>query len=76
MHFLNIAEASLAEVGYCLHVASRLGYVTEEAMKEFESELNGVGAPLVGLIRSTRLKKGTIPLMALLCGLLIGLLVV
>ena len=76
LHFLNIAEASLAEVGYCLHVASRLGYVTEETMKEFESELNGVGAPLVGLIRSTRLKKGTIPLMALLFGLLIGLFVV
>ena len=72
LHFLNIAEASLAEAGYCLHVASRLGYITDEALKEFESELNRVGAPLVGLIRSTRLKKGTIPLMALLCGLLIG----
>ena len=46
MHFLNIAEASLAEVGYCLHVAMRLGYVTEEAMKEL-AELNGVGAPPV-----------------------------
>ena len=51
MHFLNIAESSLAEVGYCLHVATRLGYITEETMKEFEAELNGVGAPLMGLIR-------------------------
>ena len=62
LHFLNIAEASLAEVGYCLHVATRLGYVTEEAMKELESELNGVGAPLVGLIRSMRLMKALVPL--------------
>src|SRR5712691_3608101 len=26
LHFLNIAEASLAEVSYCLHAACRLGY--------------------------------------------------
>lgn len=28
-HFLNVAEASLAETGYCLHAARRLGYVSE-----------------------------------------------
>jgi four helix bundle protein len=72
LHFLNIAEGSLAEVGYCLHVAMRLGYITEKAMIEFESELNGVGAPLVGLIRSTRLMPAVIPMLALLCGVLIG----
>lgn len=54
LHFLNIAESSLAEVGYCLHVAMRLGYITEQAMIEFEAELNGVGAPLMGLIRLTK----------------------
>src|SRR4051812_3550040 len=27
LRFLNIAEASLAEVGYCIHVARRLGYI-------------------------------------------------
>ncbi len=26
LHFLNISEASLAEVGYCIHAAWRLGY--------------------------------------------------
>jgi len=72
LHFLNIAEASRAEVGYCLHVATRLGYVTEEAMKELESELNGVGALLVGLIRSMRLMKALVPLIALVCGLVIA----
>lgn len=55
LHFLNIAEASLAEVWYCLHAAKRLGYVSEEQFTELEKELNGVGAPLAGLIRSTKL---------------------
>ena len=72
LHFLNIAESSLAEVGYCLHVAMRLGYITEQALTEFEAELNGVGAPLVGLIRSTRLTNAAIPLLTLLGGLLLG----
>jgi four helix bundle protein len=32
LHFLNIAEASLAEVSYCIHVAGRLGYVGPEPL--------------------------------------------
>jgi four helix bundle protein len=55
LHFLNIAEASLAELGYCLHVAQRLGYITAETLSDLEQDLNGVGAPLAGLVRSTRL---------------------
>ena len=31
LNFLNIAEGSLAEVGYCVHVAHRLGYISDEA---------------------------------------------
>jgi four helix bundle protein len=54
LRFLNIAEASLAEVSYCVHVAERLGYVTAQVSKELEKDLNGVGAPLVGLVRSVR----------------------
>ena len=72
LHFLNIAEGSLAEAGYCLHVAMRLGYITEETLTELEAELNGVGAPLAGLIRSTRLMPAVIPVMALLGGVLIA----
>jgi four helix bundle protein len=53
-HFLNIAEASLAEVGYCVHVAGRLGYFDETLVRELTIEANRVGAPLVGLIRSIR----------------------
>jgi len=54
LHFLNIAESSLAEVGYCIHVAGRLGYITDVVAKDLEREVRAVGAPLVGLIRSTR----------------------
>jgi four helix bundle protein len=50
-HFLNIAEASLAEVTYCLHVAKRLGYVTSDQHSILEARTRQVGAPLVGLIR-------------------------
>ena len=54
LHFLNISEGSLAELGYCLHVAHRLGYINAETLADFERDLNGVGSPLVGLVRSTR----------------------
>ena len=54
LHFLNIAESSLAEVGYCIHAACRLGYVSEELRDELEKDIKGVGAPLAGLVRSTR----------------------
>ncbi len=54
LHFLNIAEASLAEVAYCIHAAGRLGYVGSASLEGLEKDLNGVGAPLVGLIRSVR----------------------
>jgi four helix bundle protein len=54
LHFLNVAEGSLAEVAYCIHVAHRLTYVSAETAKEFERDLNGVGAPLAGLVRAIR----------------------
>jgi four helix bundle protein len=50
LHFLHVAEASLAELGYCLHVARRLGYVTDQAFGDLETEVKKVGAPLSGLI--------------------------
>jgi four helix bundle protein len=53
LNFLNIAEASLAEVGYCVHVAHRLGYIDDDLLGTLEKDLNGVGAPLTGLVRST-----------------------
>jgi four helix bundle protein len=61
LHFLNIAEGSLAEVGYCVHAAHRLGYISKESLAELEQEVRAVGAPLVGLIRSTKLTATTHP---------------
>ena len=54
LHFLNIAESSLAEVGYCVHAAMRLGYVSETVAGELDRDVRSVGAPLAGLVRSTR----------------------
>ena len=68
LYFLNIAEGSLAEVGYCLHVANRLGYISSDALAELEIDLNRVGAPLAGLVRATRLMKDVVPVFALACG--------
>jgi four helix bundle protein len=56
VNFLNIAQSSLAEVGYCIHVALRLGYINENAAAELDLEIRKVGAPLAGLIASERLK--------------------
>jgi four helix bundle protein len=52
LHFLHIASASLAEAGYCIHAACRLGYISEDARKELDSEVRRTAAPLSGLIRS------------------------
>jgi four helix bundle protein len=50
LHFLRIAAASLAEVGYCVHAAQRLGYLTVEGSSELQLEVRKTSAPLRGLI--------------------------
>ena len=57
LHFLNIAEGSLAEVWQGLHSACRLGYLSKEKFVELETELNAVGAPLTGLVRSIQRQR-------------------
>ena len=57
LSFLLIAQASLAEVGYCVHVACRLGYITGDVARILETEIKRVGAPLGGLIRSVRVNS-------------------
>jgi len=59
VNFLHIAQASLAEVGYCVHVAQRLGYLSKEQAEELEVQIKQVGAPLAGLIRTTRIRIGS-----------------
>src|SRR6185295_10787033 len=61
LHFFNIAEGSLAEVGYCVHVAGRLGYITNDTRESLEREIRAVGAPLIGLIRATRRMPNVVP---------------
>jgi len=61
LNFLNIAEGSLSEVRYCLHVANRLGYITDDAASTLERDVSAVGAPLAGLIRSTRKMPDVLP---------------
>ena len=55
LRFLNVAEASLAELAYCLHVSKRLGYLSSHEYDALESAALQVGAPLAGLVR--RVKK-------------------
>ena len=50
LHFLHVAMASLAEVGYCLHAARRLGYISEQTFSQLETDVKKAGAPLSGLI--------------------------
>ena len=54
LHFLHVAEASLAELGYCLHVARRLDYISEQVFDELETDVKKTGAPLSGLIDRRR----------------------
>jgi four helix bundle protein len=50
--FLRIALASLAELSYCIHVARRLEYITDDLKKELDLDLRRVAAPLRGLLRT------------------------
>jgi four helix bundle protein len=49
--FLRIALGSLTELGYCIHVARRLDYITEDAKAALDLEVRRVAAPLRGLLR-------------------------
>jgi four helix bundle protein len=51
-HFLNVSESSLAEVGYCLHVARRLGYIDDALYSKFDIRVRQTGAALTGLLQS------------------------
>jgi four helix bundle protein len=52
--FLNIAAASLSEVGYGLHAALRLGYIAPTTFEELDLLVRQTAAPLHGLIRRVR----------------------
>jgi hypothetical protein len=52
LHFLRIAWGSLQEVGYLIHVAKRLEYISEGSADDLTKEVRQVAAPLIGLISS------------------------
>jgi len=58
LNFLTIAKASLAEAGYCVHAAHRLGYIVDERATHLELEIKRTSAPLAGLIRAERVACG------------------
>ena len=51
LHFLNISESSLAEVGYCIHAAKRLGYISDKISDEIDLDAE-VGIALNDFARS------------------------
>jgi four helix bundle protein len=52
LHFLRIAWGSLQEVGYFVHVARRLEYISQVSADELMTEIRQTAAPLSGLIAS------------------------
>jgi four helix bundle protein len=56
--FLRIALASLAELSYCVHVARRLNYISDDLKKEIDLQMRQVSAPLRGLLRVQPPKTG------------------
>lgn len=57
LHFCSIASASLAEVGYGLHAARRLGYLLPAEYEELEKKIRVIAAPLRGLM--ARYRRGS-----------------
>jgi len=53
-YFLSIAEASLAELGYYIHFARRLKYLTEQAYELLSKRHNEAARTLHGLIQSVK----------------------
>ena len=57
--YLRIAIASLAEVGYALHLAQRVGYLQRSELRAFEEQMSMTAAPLRGLLkRSVAFSRG------------------
>lgn len=60
LHFLYIARGSLAEARYFVHLARRLGYVSEREAAALESQGRETFACLHGLIRAVAKDSGGI----------------
>jgi four helix bundle protein len=62
LQFLHMADASLSEVAYYIHLAGRLGLVDEATAKRLEGLRSDTGRPLHGLIDwvKSQMEKGTV----------------
>jgi len=54
LRYLRIAAASLAEVGYGIHLATRLGYLSAEDSDQITRSVRQTAAPLYGLMRGMK----------------------
>ena len=54
LHFLHIARGSLTETQYCVHLAKRLDYLTEEEFLRLSLMIKSVFARLHGLIKAVQ----------------------
>jgi four helix bundle protein len=52
LHFLHIARGSLTETQYLLHLAHRLGYVSDSDYQDITTKVKGTFARLHGLIKA------------------------
>ena len=51
LRFLRISVASLAELGYAIHFAKRVGYISQEEWQALDLQIRQTAAPLQGLIK-------------------------
>jgi four helix bundle protein len=51
LRYARISIGSLAEVGYGIHLAERLGYLSGDIARQMHSQLAQTAAPLHGLIK-------------------------
>src|SRR6266540_5283649 len=58
LHFLYIARGSLSEAQYFIHLARRLGYLTENDAASLNTQTKSTFACLHGLIRSVEKEVG------------------
>lgn len=56
LHFLHIARASLSETQYFVHLANRLGYLSEADALQLHPQIKQVFACLHGLIQAVALE--------------------
>lgn len=57
LRFLRISLASLAELGYGLHFAKRVGYLTDADWQRIDEQVRRTAAPLQGLLKQQLSKQ-------------------